>query len=531
MPRVTGRPSQPPPKPTQAPTSAAFEKREIRTWSAGATGPASPSSLRGRGVKDPQRASLEAFKGMSNAQLVAALSSADQTRHLELEAGKTKAAALVTPEDGSAKVKAMHMAVLGADQTGLGYQLEVARIGKAEGFNVVLRVPAELEKELAATFKQAKLDNVTLVPIKNSEDLDFWSEDQGELHADGSVSVPRSLTGSGTFDAEELLRAVTQGRMERLHPRTTVDLSTATKLAAAREKYPDVVFSSVGAVGERGGQRAIAAIALGAKKTLRVSNGYLEGGNALVGKRQDGTGFAVVGADSVAVTRAALAKELEREVSADETRKLIAQDYGVDPKQLVVVEQPADFHIDMHVSLLPGGKAMVNDPMAVFELQKKWLTDDLAKRKPTPPPPGASKGALQRYQDAKDDYEFGKQHLPTQLERLEKEARADAAAIERTVKDLKDGGLEVHRLPGVFPPAHGLDRMNFMNAEQGLNAKGEHFMVVLGGDPRAEKLVAAELAKVTDAPLRVHFLDRQLTETTLNAMGGISCRVKLEGTP
>ncbi len=510
-------------------TTPAFEKQEIRTWTAGATGAATPSVLRGRGASDPARASLETFKSVSNQQLVSALSSADQTRHLELRAGKTKAAALVTPEDGSTKVKAMHMAVLGADQTGLGYQLEVARIGKAEGFNVVLRVPAELEKELAETFKKEKLDNVTLVPIKNSEELDFWSEDQGELHADGSVSVPRSLTGSGTFDSEELLRAVTKGRMERLHPRTEVDLSTSAKLTQVREKYRDVSFSSVGAVGERGGQRAIAALAVGGKKPLRVSNGYLEGGNALVGRRKDGTGFAVLGADSVAVTQAALSKELGRPVSAEETRTLLAQDYGVDPTHLVVVEQPGDFHIDMHVSLLPNGKAVVNDPMAVFELQKQWLTDDLERSKPKPPPAGASKAALTRYAEAKDDYDFRKKLVPDELSRLEKAAKTEAAAIARTVKDLEQGGLEVHRLPGVFPPAQGLSRMNFMNAEQGLNAKGERFMLVLGGDPRAEKLVAGELARFSDDAVRVHFLDRTLTETTLNAMGGISCRVKIEG--
>jgi hypothetical protein len=533
MPRITGRSTTvaPSPRKPDAPKPAAFDKQDIRTWAAGASGAPSPAHLKSRGVRDAARPTLEAFRGTTNAQLVAALTSADQTRHTQLKTGKTKAAALVTPEDGTTRVKAMHMAALGADQTGLAFPAAIARIGKAEGFTVVLRVPSEDEKNLKALFAKEKLDNVTLVPIKDSQDLDFWSEDQGELHADGSVSVPRSLTGSSAMDGAELADVIIRGRMARLHPNANVVLSSAADAVKAREKYPDIAFSSVGAVGERGGQRAIAAVALGGKKELRVSNGYIEGGNALVGRRTDGTGFAVVGADSIAASQAALSKELKREVSLAETRSLIAQDYGVDTEQLVVVEQPGDFHIDMHVALLPGGKAVVNDPLAVFELQKKRLTEDLEKSAPKPPGPKASKRALEDYRYELSIHETDKGDLPERLAKLEREAKAAARAIERTIRDLEKGGVAVSRMPGVFPSSYPLERMNFMNAEQGRNAKGEHFAMLLGGDPRAEKVVAKALASTSDRPLRVHFLPRHLTATTLNAMGGISCRAKVEGVP
>lgn len=522
MPRIDRRTTTTP-RIGAASSASRLDQKAIRTWTA--TG---PTPLRGRGVRDVPLPEPVAFKGVTNTQLVSALSRADQTRHLELKAGRTRAAPLVSPEDGSTKVKAFHMAALGADQTGIEFPMQMAHIGEAEGFRVVLRVPAGSEPEFKARLAAEKLDNVTLVPVKDSEELDFWSEDQGELHTDGSVSVPRSLQGSNTLSAEEQLRALTAGRFERLHPRTQVDLSTDAKLMAALQKHPDTAFSGVGAVGARGGQRAIAAVAVGGKKDLRVSNGYLEGGNALVGRRASGAGYAVVGADSVALSRAALSKELGRSLSEGEVRKLIAQDYGVTEGELLVVEQPGDFHIDMHMALLPGGKAVVNDAAAAFALQKKWLTEDLANSKPTPLPAGASAAVRARYDNAKALWDISKEVLPRDLETLERSARSASENEARMVRDLEKGGVKVERMAGVFPPSHGLERMNFLNLEQGQNPKGEHFMVALGGDARAEKMVAEKLAAATGKPVRVHFLSRNLTATTLNAGGGISCRTKVE---
>lgn len=511
----------PKPKPSE---TERLDQQPIRTWTA-----QGPAPLRAKGVRDATLPAMGAFKGVSNQQLVAAMTKADQARLLDLKAGKTRPAALVTPEDGSVKVKAFHMAALGADQTGIEFPLQMAKIGEAEGFRLVLRIPAGQEKAFEAELAKQKLDNVTLVPVKDSEELDFWSEDQGELHMDGSVSVPRSLQGSRALGDEDVLKELTKGRLERLHPGAKVDLSTPEKLYAARKKYPDVAYSNLGAVGQRGGQRAIAAVAVGGGKALRVSNGYLEGGNALVGRRADGTGFAVVGADSLALSKAALSKELGKSLSDAETRRLIAQDYGVDEKQLVVVEQPGDFHVDMHVGLLPNGKAVVNDAASVFALQKQWLTEDLERSKPTPPPKGASKRVLENYENDKALWDIRQEMLPEQLSRLEAHAKQAAAAEARTVKDLEAAGIPVQRLPGVFPPTQELPRMNFLNSEKGLNQKGEPFMVTLGGDPRAERLVAEAMSKLTGGAMRVHFLDRRLTATTLNAGGGISCRAKIEG--
>jgi hypothetical protein len=469
-------------------------------------------------------------KPVSHTKIVDSLIRADQARLADLKAGTTKAAMLVVPEDGTSKVKAVHMAALGADTTGMEFPLEMARVGKREGFDVVLRVPAGEEKRIAKAFANEKLSNVKLIPVKDSAELDFWSEDQGELHTDGSVSVPRSLFGGGAIQGPELDKVLTAARLERMHPGKKVDLSTPEAVAAARSKFPEVAYSGVGAVAERGGQRAIAAIALGEKKGLRVSNSYIEGGNALVGRRAKGEAFAVVGADSLAVSKAALSKELGRPVTDAEVRRLIAQDYGVAPKELVVVEQPGDFHIDMHMSLLPGGKAIVNDAMQVFELQKKWMAEDHARAKPKPPPPGASAAVREQYANDKALWDIRNESLPGEIKELGKAARRAAASEERMVRDLKKGGVEVNRVPGVFERTQSLPMMNFMNFEHGQNAKGEHFIVSLGGDSRAQQIIASKLEAIT-GKVNLHFLNPALTEATLSAQGGVSCRAKLESAP
>ena len=128
-----------------------------------------------------------------------------------------------------------------------------------------------------------KLSNVTLLPVAQGEDLDFWSEDQGEIHVDGSVSVPRRLGDKGKMPQAEVSQAIHSDRLARMHPKSKADTSTPAGTAAALQKHPDVAFSGVGAVGDRGGQRAMAAIAQ--SKGVRMSTGYLEGGNTLVGRQ------------------------------------------------------------------------------------------------------------------------------------------------------------------------------------------------------------------------------------------------------
>ena len=61
----------------------------------------------------------------------------------------------------------------------------------------------------------------------------------------------------------------------------------------------------------------------------------------------NGEGYAAIGKDSLAVSRAILEKERGHAVSEIELRSLIAADYDVKAQFLIAVEQPGNFHIDI----------------------------------------------------------------------------------------------------------------------------------------------------------------------------------------
>jgi len=509
-----------------------LDQKPIRTWTfeGGAAKEVALKASRAKPAPAPD------YPELSEKDLAKAVKAGHAARLKELKAGSTRAGAMVMPEDGSVKVKAFHLASLGTDATGFSYPLAMAEVGKAEGFRVVLRIESDRVPEMKKELKKRGLDDhVTLVPLKVNEgmaydDLDFWSEDQGELHVDGSVSVPRSVKQGEGIGETQAWRTILSERMKRLHPGTKFEPKTDDDWRAAMEKHRDVAFSGVGGVSSRGGQRALAAVALAAGKKVTVANGYAEGGNSLVGRRPSGEGYVLVGRDTLAVSRAQLEKDLGKKVTDAELTAYVAADYGVPPGGVVAVEQPGDFHIDMHMMLLPGGNVVLNDAMEAFELQKQWRIADVEASKPVEPGPGASKRKREDYEYALDDWKYAKENLPDELKRMEQRAKEHAKFEAKVRKDLEAGGLTVHRMAGVFPSSTAGDPMNFLNGEAAVGADGKRFYISLGGDPRAEAYVVQKLAgELPSAMSRVHFLDRRLTGYTLNAMGGLSCRAKLEG--
>ena len=58
---------------------------------------------------------------------------------------------------------------------------QMAKIGEVEGFRVVLRVGDYSVDSMKRELREANLQNVTLLPIKDPAEEDFWSEDYRDL--------------------------------------------------------------------------------------------------------------------------------------------------------------------------------------------------------------------------------------------------------------------------------------------------------------------------------------------------------------
>jgi hypothetical protein len=447
---------------------------------------------------------------IGQSQISRALADAMQKREVMLkDPSKAQRLATVLPEDLSLKVKAFHMANTGGDITGGGLIPLMAKIGKQEGFEVVVRTAPYFKDRLEKEYAGLKLDNIKVVSMDtpNPEGGDFWTEDQGDLDARGGVAVPAML-------------------------RKGMELPTFTgqpEAIASRNNrgWKDAMSVPVcGAVGMRDAQESLVALAVAAGRPLRVNLSHIEGGNQLTGTLPNGERYALVGKDSIAVTGALLKRDLGRKVSLEEAKKAIAADLGISPKNVFDIEQPGDFHLDMAMSVMKPGQVMLNDSKGALELQSKWLTEDHAKKKPERKPGESAekfKARMSEWNDAGKD-------LKQNLADLEKETRVRAGLEKLAEADLKAAGLQVVRAPGVFLDPTYPDRqiMNFLNGEGGQNSAGKSFFITQGGDKRAQDAFKT----VLDAKVgidRVHFLDKELSKLTLHDMGGISCRARAEG--
>jgi hypothetical protein len=407
------------------------------------------------------------------------------------------------PKDASFHPSSYLMYTSG-DATDTGYARQMAQVGRVEGFGLEV-----MGSNLRSVSKEIAQPNVAY--IGTSVPGACWTEDYGERTFKGGVVVPSYL------DKPSLVaEAIDADRPARLPANVSTN------------------FSEHGAVSEGNYQRLL----LSAGETLgwkcREAFSHIEGGNVLTGTLPDGNGYALVGKDSLAVTKAKLAKDLGRAVSTPEALALIGRDLGVDGKQVHAIEQPGEFHLDMRILGAAPGQVVVNDARQAHEVQSQWLLDDYAKAEPKLAPDAGwvSKVSWKLKHYA---WQFKGNHvLDKRLDDMAAEAERRAVYENLAVKDLKAAGLRVDRMAAVFvDPKHPEeDITNFVNGRGGMNSAGERFFIGLGADARSEAYAADQLMRVLPTGFsRVHFLSRDLTPKTLALSGGIKCRTKPAGQP
>jgi hypothetical protein len=305
--------------------------------------------------------------------------------------------------------------------------------------------------------------------------------------------------------------AVLRARVARMFPEVVLDpaLSGDKLVADAIMKGArQAMYNTLGGAADGAPTASLATSA--APGRLRESFTYLEGGNTLVGTRPNGERYAIVGIDSAVASRALLEHSLGRAISDDELLTAMSRDLGIALAELHLVEQPADFHLDMKMALLPDGRVLVHDSRQALALEIQWMREDLAN---DPTATDEDRSALER-----------------QIASLEENAWRAADDEDPTVRDLEAAGFEVVRIAGRFFDRGMLGSpMNFVNAEQGLGPDGQPFVISLGGDPRAETYYRdafSQLFPEGEAP-RMYFLDPAFTAGTLEQNGGIGCRAKV----
>lgn len=371
------------------------------------------------------------------------------------------------------------------------FVLKMARIGAREGFGVTLvGPPAELER-VQRTARAAKLDNLELVP---AHDGSPWTEDYLHFAADGAVVVPAVLP----YSSLELGAIQLEARVQRAQPGAELPpIASEQDYVRVARAHPDHDYTLQGAVSRDGAQHIAVALAVQTGKPVRMGLTYLEGGNVLAGARPDGTPFALVGADTAALNRALLGRELGEEVDEAFVREALARDLGVAAKDVLVVEQPGEFHLDMSLALWEPGVVLLNDSRAAMAAQ------------------------LAAERNSIDDKAI--------IEKASAFAQRRARGEDETAAQLEAMGFRVVRVPGRYVELRDpeVEVANFLNGEGGANEAGARFFITTSGPAWAEQAFLGALGAATTAPVSMYFGPAEgATRSALGMFGSLSCSAK-----
>jgi hypothetical protein len=480
----------------------------IQTWVRQASGPPARKDFEIRRANEARDSrTQQAVQTISRFEVEHRIADASAERLKELRDpnGRKDHRPLVT-QGGRLQISTLFMAIADLiDESSQAHALDyrqlelieqVASIGRREGFGVVVKVAQTEELSLAALYERPWLSVLTY-----AGPADIWAQDTGDIRTDHSVMVPARVG-----DPALIHGSILRDRLARLYPAATLTAPMALPELhrAIGQDYPLANFEVLGRV-DRLGSRVSSASMAATGSPVQEAMTYLEGGNHLVG-RDGPTTFAIVGRDSVAASRALMARDLDRQVSEQEVLEAIAHDLGVPPNELYPVEQPGEFHLDMSMMLLGPRVVLLNDAIEAARLEVEWMRADLEKM-----------GAL----SAADE-----PLLSAHLDNIRQDAAARARMEDRTAADLEASGFTVHRVAGVFP--HWLKKMNLMNMVLATSDQSEQYGVVFGADDRAEAYFAKKLLEEIPGRLqRIHFLSRSVSMPS--GSGGIKCRVKPDG--
>jgi hypothetical protein len=219
--------------------------------------------------------------------------------------------------------------------------------------------------------------------------------------------------------------------------------------------------------------------------TVRKLRCYTEGGNLIVGEDATRRTVVLVGRDAIAATKGEYSFTDDADVVA-----LIAEDFGLTRDQVIPVEQPGKFHLDMGLLFVGNGVVVVNDSGKKLSVEQ----ENLAK--------------------------YGAQSNRKFVARLTLQCGLENLAAQ----DLSNAGMNVLR--------HKLEsdeNCNCFNGEFVADSKGDVHYLTNGagkGNQAITELVTQLLVNELKVAVDVHFSPASAAEESLSSQGGVGCRIK-----
>lgn len=479
-------------------------------------------------------------------------------------------------EDSTAKVGVLNMQSARLDPYMVHYVIDALRASEKENFVINLTtnyepdgVKRSIQKRLGERLElssedAAKLIDSRLKVISIKEKVSDYVEDrQQALSGSRTIQVPPPVSGdtlkayqrfvrtknihkdatSQTFGLEGMHdikvlsdpdRAGINGKQSReLEKEASLENKSLPIIARGSSDSQSHEASFMGRVASDGPVSDAREIARLQGIEVKETRAYFEGGNALLGQRQDGRPYAIIGRDSLLISaihldslgekgfanedvlkRVALLEgspdfqnlnlinetsiklenaglmpadlTSEERVSAskiflaklDLTKEVIASDMNLSVNEVMVVPQP-QFHLDMEIRPITPGKVLLHD----YQEDRKLLSRALEMADP----------------ESEEHFIMTK----TLEEAAENEA-LNQQLVNAIAKTLEDQEIEVVRVGGIIK--NNLTQVNFLNAVAGTKAgtNEQFYMTNHSGLPSLNKAFEEILKK--EGIERVHFL-------------------------
>ena len=297
-----------------------------------------------------------------------------------------------------------------------------------------------------------------------------WAEDGIEYLENGQIAVLPE------FEPQRLNEAMKAGRRDRWHGKVSQEI-----LESALED--DHLWIPLGVrINSSETVLALEALATAEKRGVGHLRAYIEGGNMIAGEDATGTPILLIGKDAIDATAHLY------QIASDQVREIIREDFGLATRdQIICVEQPGQFHLDLGLLFLGNGVVVLNDSHAALEdaIEMAEAVPCLTTKTT------AAKLTLQH------------------------ELEEDAA------RDLQSAGITVIR-----KKLEDNVTFNFFNGEFVTGKNGLNYYITNGAMPEEEQRFKALMVDEWNIVADVLFSPIAAAQRSLQELGGVGCRAK-----
>ena len=318
--------------------------------------------------------------------------------------------------------------------------------------------------------KTEKYKSLRYEITESQKPVSKWAEDNIEYLENGQVAVPSA------FNNNLLEWAMTEGRKHRWQNK----IPQEQLKAALRDDHLWIPLGVTVNADETSLEHERLAQKQG--QTVGHLRAYIEGGNMITGEDATGNTVILIGKDTIDTTAVLF------QINADDVKGIISEDFGLSNlDQIISVEQPGQFHLDMGMMFLGKGIVVVND-------SQKALKDAIEMAEMVPCMTTETMAA--------------KLQLQYELE--------EASAI-----DLKEAGLKVLREPLKDEVSY-----NFFNGEFVTDTDGFNYYITNGGPKEKQDEFEQLMVKDWAIVKKVIFSPQDAAQQSLQERGGVGCRLK-----